>query len=180
MIGLTPSVAYLQRIMWFLETVAVERRRGKEVKMANVLILSRAEMSTLVPTTAAGGHRVIEAYDSRQLLQIALNNRVDIVMLPADAEPVDGEELSTLIRRITSASIAVAGQAGETRMLTALSHGAHAYIPFPIDPDTHRTRIRSLSRRGPETVLLPLVPSHHPRERNVPENSPTSMSLGIS
>ena len=64
--------------------------------MVSVLILSQEEMSALVPVVAEAGHVVIEAGDSGHLLQLIERVPVDMVMLPADADPMNGEELLDL------------------------------------------------------------------------------------
>ena len=123
-----------------------------EIEMVSVLILSQEEMSALVPVVAEAGHVVIEAGDSGHLLQLIERVPVDMVMLPADADPVNGEELLDLTRRLALASIVVVGPENETAMVSALFRGADAYFPFPVNADMLRARVRTLLRRGSSSV----------------------------
>lgn len=115
--------------------------------MATVLILSLEEMAPLVGIVAESGHRVIEAYDSGQVLQQVMRRRPDVVMVPDDAEPVDGEELLPVVRRLTASAIVAVGPGQETRMANALFQGADAYLRFPVEADNVRSRLRALLRR---------------------------------
>ena len=56
-----------------------------------------------------------------------------MVVLPAAADPVDWEEHLLAIRRHTNAFIVAVGDANETRMATAIVHGADAYYQIPFD-----------------------------------------------
>lgn len=99
-----------------------------------------------MPMLAEAGHRVIEADDSSHVLQMVMRRRIDVLMLPADAEPINGEDLLPLVRRLTPGIIIVAGEADEMKMAAALFHGADAYLEFPINADTLLVRLRTLLR----------------------------------
>jgi DNA-binding response OmpR family regulator len=111
------------------------------------LILAREELSGLVATVAGAGHRVIEAFDAGHVLQQVMRHRLEAVILPDEVEPVDGEELLPIVRRLTTAAIAVAGRGGETEMAQALFRGADAYLRYPDEESRVRSRIRALLRR---------------------------------
>ena len=84
--------------------------------MATVLILSGADTSALAPVVAEAGHRVVEAVDGDQMLQIGMRGEIHVAILPVDAEPIGGEELLRLMRRLTGAAIIAVGPPRETEM----------------------------------------------------------------
>ena len=115
--------------------------------MATVLVFSREkESSGLIPLLAEAGHRVIEAYDSGHVLQVVMRQHPDALILPDDAEPIDGEELLPVMRKLTTAPIIVVGEGQETRMTNALLQGADAYLRLPIDGGRLRSRLIALLR----------------------------------
>ena len=95
---------------------------------------------------AEEGHRIVEAYDSGHVLQLIMRPGIDVVILPDDMEPMDGEELLPVIRRLTLATIVVVGEGEETTMASALFRGADAYLHYPDEPGRLRSRIRALLR----------------------------------
>ena len=70
--------------------------------MATILISACNEMTNLVIWAAEDGYRVIEAYDSGETMQQVLRKHPDVVVLADYAEPVEGEDLLPIIRRLTS------------------------------------------------------------------------------
>lgn len=120
--------------------------------IATVLILSEADTSALAPVVAAAGHRVVEAVDGDQMLQIGMRGKIHVAILPVDAEPIGGEELLHLICRLTSAAIIAVGPPRETEMVSALFHGADAYFPRPVDANMLVIRLRTLLRRELHSV----------------------------
>ena len=115
-------------------------------KQAVVLILSQAETSNLLPIVAEAGHRIIEAYDSRELLLLAAQGEIDAVILPNDAGLVGEEGLLQVMRRLTAAPIIVVGGESETQIRNSLLHGADAYFPLPVDDGMLRVGLRTLLR----------------------------------
>jgi DNA-binding response OmpR family regulator len=115
--------------------------------MSTVLIVLRKEYSLLTNILVEEGHRVIEAFDSGHVLQHVMRQSVDAIILPEDAEPVDGEELLPVIRRLTAASIVVVGEGGEPKMAEALFRGADAFLRYPDEPARLRSRLRAILRR---------------------------------
>ena len=123
--------------------------------MATVVILPDEEdIGPLIAALAEGGHRVIEAFNSGHVLQLAMRRELDVVILPDGAEPVDGEELLPVIRRLTEAVIVIVGDGDETRTTNALFQGADAYLRSPVDAGQLRSRLRALLRplRGREVT----------------------------
>ena len=118
--------------------------------MATVMIMSREEMSGLIPIVAEEGHRVIEAIDSGHVLQVVMRQQPDVIVMPDDAEPIDGEELLPIVRRLTTAAIIVVGEGQETAMASALFQGADAYLRYPIHGGMVRSRLRALLRQPRE------------------------------
>ena len=90
---------------------------------------------------------MIEAYDSGHVLQLVMRRRYDVVILPEDARPVDGEELLPMVHRLTRAAIVVVGRGDETKMANALFQGADAYLRYPEEAGALRSRLRALLRR---------------------------------
>lgn len=119
--------------------------------MVTVLIVTREEMSSLIPIVAEAGHRVIEAFDSGHVLQLVMRQEPDVVIIPDDAEPIDGEELLPVVRRLTTGPIIVVGEGQETRMANALFQGADAYLRYPINAGMLRSRLSSLLRARRES-----------------------------
>ena len=114
--------------------------------MAFVLIYSREDSSSFIQVVAEMGHRVLEAHDSGHVLQLVMRRRLDVVVLPEDAEPVNGEGLLTLVRRLSAAAIIVVGEGTEMKMTRALFRGADAYLPYPLDHAQLRGRLRAFLR----------------------------------
>ena len=115
-------------------------------------------MAALVPIVAEAEHSVAEAYDSGEVLQLVIRSQFDIVMIPDGAEPIDGQEVLPLIRRLTLGAIIVVGDGDETAIANALLQGADQYLRFPVDSAILRSRLRSLLR---------------PRRHDLPKRSST-------
>ncbi|MEE8442237.1 MAG: response regulator [Dehalococcoidia bacterium] len=125
--------------------------------MATVVIVSRDNMALLKGILIEEGHLVIEAYDSGHVLQHVMRQRLDAIVLPDDMQPVDGEELLPVIRRLTMAAIIVVGEGKELRMAEALLQGADVYLRYPDEAGRLRSRLRSVlrPRRGWRTAARP-------------------------
>ena len=104
----------------------------------------------VVPLLAQAGYGVIEASTSGEALQWVVRRSPDAVILPDNAEPVEGVELLPVLRQMTSAIIVVVGEGGENRMAQALFQGADAYWKYPVDAGKLPSRLRSLLRRRRE------------------------------
>ena len=89
---------------------------------------------------------MIEAFNSGHVLQLVMRQRLDVLVLPDGGEPIDGEDLLPVIRRLTAAAIVVLGDGDETRMANALFLGADAYLRYPVDAIQLRSRLRALLR----------------------------------
>ena len=89
---------------------------------------------------------MVEAYDSGHVLQLVMRREFDALVLPERAEPIDGEDLLPVIRRITSAVIIVAGPGEQTAMARALLSGADAYLQYPDEIENVRSRLRAALR----------------------------------
>jgi DNA-binding response OmpR family regulator len=115
--------------------------------MSTVLIVLRKEHSLLTNILVKEGYRIIEAFDTGHVLQLVMRQGVDAIILPEDAEPIDGEELLPVIRRLTVAPIVVVGEGGQLKMAEALFRGADAYLNYPDEPARLRSRLRAILRR---------------------------------
>ncbi len=102
--------------------------------MARILVVSRKELSPLMALLAEEGHSIVEAYDSGHVMPLVMRPGIDVVILPDDIEPADGEELLPVIRRLTLATIVVVGEGEEMTMANALFRGADAYLHYPDEP----------------------------------------------
>ena len=111
------------------------------------MILSVGGLDPLIAAVAEDGHRVIEAYDVGHLLQLVMRGTPDVVVMPEDAQPANGEEILPLVRRLTTAAILLVGAGDEIKMANALFHGADYYVRYPEDAGKVRSRIRVLLRR---------------------------------
>ncbi len=112
--------------------------------MARILIYSSGDMAMLVPIVAEAEHSVAEAYDSGEILQLVIRSQFDIIMIPDGVEPIDGQEVLPLIRRLTLGAIIVVGDGDETAVANALLQGADQYLRFPVDSALVRSRLRAL------------------------------------
>lgn len=101
--------------------------------MATFLTLSREELWPLIAVVAESGHRIIAASDSGNVVQQVERRRPDVVLLPDDAEPIDGEELMSKVRSLTGAPLIALGECQESKMLDAFSQGADAYVRYHTD-----------------------------------------------
>ena len=82
--------------------------------MATVLVYSIGDTADLTPVLAEAGHRVVEVYDSGEIIQLVLRSQFDVVIVPERAEPTEAGELLPLVRRLTSAAIVVAGDGDDS------------------------------------------------------------------
>ncbi len=130
------------------------------INMVTVLILSQPEMSSLVSAVAEAGHQVIEADDGGDLLQLVAHRPVGVVMLPFDADPIDGEDLLHVVRKRSPASIIVVGPESETESVSSLLNGADAYLPFMVSANIVRVRIGSLLRLPQRTYSASIMDQH--------------------
>lgn len=115
--------------------------------MPNVLVLVAEKTSSLIVAIAQAGYQVMEVGSSGEALQETLRRALDVMIVPDDADPVDGADLLPLLRQITSATIVVVGEGGENRMARALFQGADAYWTHPVDTGEVSSRLRALLRR---------------------------------
>ena len=116
--------------------------------MTIVVILPYQEHRSLIAAVGEGGYRVIEARDSSDLLQLAGRRSTDLVIIPDDAAPVDGEELLPAVRRATLAAILAVGAGDEVKMANALLQGADAYLRYPDEARKIPSLIWALLRRS--------------------------------
>lgn len=115
--------------------------------MPTIVILPYRNYYSLMLTVGLPGIRVIEAYDTSDILRLTVRWSPELVIIPDDAEPVDGEELLTAIRGLTRAAIIVVGAGGETEMANALLQGADSYLQHPDEARKLRSVIPALLRR---------------------------------
>ena len=137
---------------------SVDNGRGSTTLMATILVSACNEMTLLVAWAAEEGYRVIEAYDSGETVQQVLAGHPNVVIVPDHAEPVEGVDLLTVIRRLTSSAIVVVGEGEANTMAKALFEGADDYMKSPSDGLDFKRRLRFLLRRSSERRTTNGVP----------------------
>ena len=116
--------------------------------MATVLIVSDNLASELFVPIAEDGHRVIESSAGGDPLQDVMRGEPDVIIMPDQAESVDGTELLPAVRSLSGAIVVVVGTGGTSRPTHALFEGADAYLQHPMEGDQLRSRLHSLLRRS--------------------------------
>lgn len=118
--------------------------------MATILICAGNHMTQLVTWAAEEGYRVIEAYDGGETLQQVLRAHPDVVIIPDYTEQLEGVDVLSVIRGLTSSAIVVVGEGKPTNVSKALFEGADDYMKSPSDALDFKRRLRSLLRRQGE------------------------------
>ena len=115
--------------------------------MARALIYATGDIVPLVPILSESGNAVVEAYDSVEVVKLLLRGHFDLVWIPDGAEPTDADELLPLVRRLTDATLVVAGDGDDLAISMALMQGADHYLKLPDDINVIRSRLGAILRR---------------------------------
>lgn len=109
-----------------------------------------AAMRRLVKTCLEkDSYRVLEASDGERGLQIALEERPDLVILDLVMPGLTGLEVCSELRRLHFASpiLMLTGQREVEHRVTGLGSGADDYLPKPFDVRELLARVKALLRR---------------------------------
>ena len=115
--------------------------------MATVLLVSSEPSDQLTVVAAEEGHNVVEVATVGEALQQATFLSPDVVIMPDDAESVDGVDPLPIVRRDVDATIIAVGTGEAQKTSQALFNGADSYLKRPVDRSELRGRLRSLLRR---------------------------------
>jgi DNA-binding response OmpR family regulator len=97
------------------------------------------------------GHAVTSAPSAMAGLQLALDQRPDLVVLDLGLPDVDGLEVLRMLRGVSQIPVIVATARDEERsIIAALDAGADDYVVKPFGGAQLDARIRAVLRRGPE------------------------------
>jgi two-component system response regulator RstA len=94
-----------------------------------------------------GGYEVVSTRDAITGLLVILDARPQCVMLAEELPPLSSSDIVRIVRRITSAPIAIIGHGGESDEIECLEGGADDYIRQPVRGPLLLARITSLIRR---------------------------------
>ena len=87
---------------------------------------------------------VVKAQSSDECLKLILESSFDLIVLDEEAAPLDGEELLTILRRLSDASILVIGSGDESRHINTLNQGADLYLKRPIQEAVFQANAKML------------------------------------
>jgi DNA-binding response OmpR family regulator len=97
----------------------------------------------------AEGYRVSEAFDGHSALQIAEQERPDVVVLDVMMPGLDGVEVCRRLRHFSNAYVLMlTSKSGEIDKLIGLSVGADDYMTKPFSPRELVARVKAMLRRA--------------------------------
>ena len=97
------------------------------------------------------GHAVTSAPSAMAGLQVAVDQRPDLVVLDLGLPDVDGLEMLRMLRGVSQVPVVVAtARDDEKSIIAALDAGADDYVVKPFGGAQLDARIRAVLRRGPE------------------------------
>jgi CheY-like chemotaxis protein len=124
-----------------------------KILLADDNLPSRELMREILETS---GHRVLEAVNGRDALDLVHQNRPDLVFLDLQMPVVDGfrviQELRNDIRFRGLPVVAVTASAMLGDRERAIAAGFDSYIAKPINLSEVRKQVESLSSRDPDTA----------------------------
>jgi DNA-binding response OmpR family regulator len=97
------------------------------------------------------GHAITSAPSGMAGLQLAIDQRPDLIVLDLGLPDVDGLEMLRMLRGVSQIPVIVATARDEERsIIAALDAGADDYVVKPFGGAQLDARIRAVLRRGPE------------------------------
>jgi len=126
-------------------------RRGYGERVSNVLIVEDDLRigEALQRTLTRRGHQVRVAVTGLAGLQHAVDDAPDVVVLDLGLPDVEGRQLMSMIRAVSSVPIIVAtARVEESEMVATLDAGADDYIVKPYSADQLEARMRAVLRRS--------------------------------
>ena len=121
--------------------------------MAQVLVIEDDPTIRTALTRALTdrGHAVTSAPSAMAGLQLAIDQRPDLVVLDLGLPDVDGLEVLRMLRGVSKMPVIVATARDDERsIIAALDAGADDYVVKPFGGAQLDARIRAVLRRGPE------------------------------
>ncbi|SRR6266568_426057 len=119
-----------------------------------------SEMLRLVKTCLEkDGYRVLEASDGERGLQMALQEKPDLVILDLVMPKLTGLAVCTELRRLNFSSpiLMLTGKREVEHRISGLSSGADDYLPKPFDIRELLARVKALLRRRQRTEQKPFL-----------------------
>lgn len=100
------------------------------------------------------GYRVIESFDGEKGLELALQERPDLVVLDIDLPKIDGYQICSELRRMQFQApiLMLTGRGQIDERVTGLDAGADDYLLKPFVPQEFLARLRALLRRQQRAV----------------------------
>ncbi len=106
------------------------------------------------------GYRALTAPDGRQALDLALNHKVDLIVLDVMMPEMDGYTVAQRVRAVSAVPILMlTARAAEADIVHGLDSGADDYLLKPFGADELAARVRALLRRTrqPEAPPPPTI-----------------------
>jgi len=105
--------------------------------------------AALIRALGEQGHAVSSASTGGQGLQIAVQERPDLVVLDLGLPDLDGREVLSMLRAVTDVPVIVAtARDGDPEIVAALEAGADDYLVKPFSAVQLRARIGAVLRRA--------------------------------
>lgn len=124
--------------------------------MATILIVEdeNAIREVIAAYLARAGHKVVEAADGKQALELFGNQKIDLVVLDLNLPEMNGIEVCKAIRQKSQVPIImVTARIEEMDELIGLEIGADDYIKKPFSPNILVARVETLLRRLGDSAL---------------------------
>ncbi len=127
------------------------------------------------------GIRVDTANDGRKAVEAVVRGRYDLILMDIQMPELDGLEATRRIRCLPENGdvpiVAMTAHAIEGNRERCIEAGMNDYVTKPVDPDE---LMKTLSRWiGPERRSCPEIPSHAPREVDLPPMTTVDCARGI-
>ena len=106
----------------------------------------------------SGGYEVVTAFDGEQALRRLHDDMPDLVILDVNLPLLDGFQVLDRLRKISQVPVMMLTvRDAEEDEVRGLDLGADDYLTKPFSPRALLARVRSLLRRGTETVEDPVL-----------------------
>ncbi|MEV6598284.1 response regulator transcription factor [Actinoplanes sp. NPDC051346] len=119
--------------------------------MARLLLIEDdvAIRTPLIRALRERGHAVASSSTAMEGVQIALNDRPDLVVLDLGLPDLDGREVLRMLRAVSAVAVIVATAVDdETEIVGVLDAGADDYLVKPYSAGQLDARVRAVLRRG--------------------------------
>jgi two-component system KDP operon response regulator KdpE len=135
------------------------RGYGREMPQLLVVEDDAAIRGALVRALTERGHGVTTATTGMGGLQLAVDNRPDLVVLDLGLPDVDGCTVLSMLRAVSDVPVIVAtARDDDQQVVRALDAGADDYLVKPFSADQLDARVRAVLRRGTTNeAAAPLV-----------------------